>query len=188
MEAVVKTPLLWARWAWSVVMCTTLVFWGSQAFPGSGAKQTSGKIADGAQVSLEYTLTLEDKTVMDSNVGREPLSYRQGAHEIVPGLEKALEGLAKGEKKRVVVKPVDGYGEVDPKAFQEVKKTMIPEQARKVGAQLEAKSPDGESMFPIVTEVKEETVVLNFNHPLAGKTLIFDVTVLDIRPGEKKDR
>jgi FKBP-type peptidyl-prolyl cis-trans isomerase SlyD len=63
---------------------------------------------------------------------------------------------------------------------------MIPEQARKIGAQLEAKSPDGQSMFPVVTAVKDETVTLDFNHPLAGKTLIFDVKVLDIRTGEKK--
>jgi FKBP-type peptidyl-prolyl cis-trans isomerase SlyD len=167
-------------------MCGVVLLIGAEAFPGSGAKQAPAKIADGTQVSLEYTLTLEDKTLMESNVGREPMTYQQGAHEIVPGLEKALEGVAKGEKKRVVVKPEEGYGQVDPKAFQEVKKSMIPEKARKVGAQLEAKSPDGQSMFPIVTEVKEETVTLDFNHPLAGKTLIFDVTVLDVRPGEKK--
>lgn len=150
------------------------------------AKLPPLKISSGTTVTLEYTLTLEDKTVLESNVGREPMTYEQGAHEIVPGLERALEGLAKGEKKRVVVKPEDGYGAVDPKAFHEVKKSMIPEKAWKVGTQLEAKSAEGESMFPVVTEVKEETVVLNFNHPLAGKTLIFDVTVVDVRPTTKK--
>jgi FKBP-type peptidyl-prolyl cis-trans isomerase SlyD len=75
---------------------------------------------------------------------------------------------------------------VDPKAFQEVKKSQIPEDAWKVGTQLEAKSPDGQSMFPLVTEVKSETVVLDFNHPLAGKTLFFEIKVLDIKPGAKK--
>ncbi len=180
--------LLWSRQLlWFMVMGSQLCV-GHQASAGSGAKEGSAKIADGATVSLEYTLTLEDHRVMDTNVGREPMTYRQGAHEIVPGLEKALNGVAKGEKKRVVVKPSDAYGEVDPKAVQEVKKSMIPEQARKVGAQLEAKGPDGQSMFPTVTEVKEETVVLDFNHPLAGKTLIFDVTVLDVQPGGKKNR
>ncbi len=175
------------RWVWIAVLGGMLLS-GGQAVAGSGAKQGPAKVTDGTHVSLEYTLTLEDKTVMESNIGREPMTYRQGAHEIVPGLEKALEGVAKGEKKRVVVKPEEGYGQVDPKAFQEVKKSMIPEKARKVGVQLEAKGPDGQSMFPTVTEVKEETVTLDFNHPLAGKTLIFDVTVLDIRPGEKKSR
>lgn len=169
---------------WSVVIGAIMLA-GPPAVAGSGMKSGALKIADGMQVSLEYTLTLEDKTVVESNVGREPMTYQHGAHEIVPGLEAALTGLAKGEKKRVVVKPDDGYGERDPKALQEVKKDVIPEQARKVGVQLEAKGPEGESMFPIVTEVKENTVTLDFNHPLAGKTLIFDVKVLEIRRGDK---
>lgn len=148
-----------------------------------GSKMT---VSDGKQVSLEYTLKLDDKSVLESNVGKEPMTYTQGAHEIVPGLEKAMEGLAIGDKKHVEVKPADGYGAVDPKAFQEVKKTQIPETAWKVGTQLEAKSQDGESMFPRVSEVKSDTVVLDFNHPLAGKTLFFDIKVLDIKPGAKK--
>ncbi|HEU4684645.1 MAG TPA: peptidylprolyl isomerase [Nitrospira sp.] len=141
-------------------------------------------VKDGAQVSLEYTLKL-DGSVLESNVGKEPMTYRQGAHEIVPGLEQSLEGLSKGDKKHVVVKPAEGYGEVDPNAVQEVKKSLIPEAAWKVGTQLEAKSPDGQSSFPRVKEVKQDTIVLDFNHPLAGKTLVFDVTVLDVRPSGK---
>ncbi len=153
----------------------------SEASAADRAARTTVK--DGVQVSLEYTLSLEDRTVLESNVGKDPMTYRQGAHEIVPGLERSLEGAAKGDKKRVVVKPADGYGEVNPKAVQEVKKSLIPEAAHKVGTQLEAKGPDGESMFPRVVEVKDETVVLDFNHPLAGKTLYFDVKVVDVRPG-----
>lgn len=148
----------------------------------SGSKKM---VANGTEVSLEYTLKLDDKTVLESNVGKEPMTYTQGAHEIVPGLEKAMEGLAVGDRKHIEVKPADGYGEVDPKAFQEVKKSQIPEKAWKVGTQLEAKGPDGESMFPRVTEVKSDTIVLDFNHPLAGKTLFFDIKVLDIRPAKK---
>lgn len=157
------------------------------ACAGESAKRV-GKttVTDGKQVSLEYTLKLDDKNVLESNVGKEPMTYTQGAHEIVPGLEKAMEGLAVGDKKHVEVKPADGYGDVDPKAFQEVKKSQIPEQAWKVGTQLEAKSADGQSMFPRVTEVKSDTIVLDFNHPLAGKTLFFDIKVLDIRPAPKK--
>jgi FKBP-type peptidyl-prolyl cis-trans isomerase SlyD len=123
---------------------------------------------------------------VESNVGRAAMTYTQGAHEIVPGLEKALEGLAVGDKKRVEVRPADGYGDVDPKAFQEVKKSQIPEQAWKVGTVLEAKSPDGQSMYPRVAEVKSDTVILDFNHPMAGKTLIYEIKILDIKPGAKK--
>ena len=151
----------------------------------SSAARSKRTVSQGTQVSLEYTLTLEDRTVLESNVGKEPMTYTQGAHEIVPGLEKAMEGLAPGDRKHVEVKPADGYGEVDPKAVQEIKKSQLPENAWKVGTQLEAKGPDGESMFPRVTEVKQDTVVLDFNHPLAGKTLFFDVKVLDVSPGKK---
>ncbi len=163
-----------------------LLLLGVPAHAQSSAKGGSkATVSSGKQVSLEYTLKLADKTVLESNVGKEPMTYTQGAHEIVPGLEKALEGLAAGDHKHVEVKPADGYGEINPKAIQEVKKSQVPENARKVGMQLEAKGPDGESMFPRVAEVKQDTVVLDFNHPLAGQTLFFDITVLDVAPGKK---
>jgi len=164
------------------------VFLLAGAWPVSAAEpgQKKAVIKDGAQVSLEYTLRLEDQTVLESNVGKDPMVYHQGAHEIVPGLERSLEGHAKGDTARIVVQPADGYGDIDPKAIQEVKKSLIPETARKVGAQLEAKGQDGESLFPRVTAVTEETVTLDFNHPLAGKVLLFDVTVLDVQSVPKK--
>jgi FKBP-type peptidyl-prolyl cis-trans isomerase SlyD len=162
------------------------ILWGTVPALAEPAKDDSKLVvSNGKQVSLEYTLKLDDKSVLESNVGREPMTYTQGAHEIVPGLEKALEGMAVGDKKRVAVKPADGYGDIDPKAFQEVKKSQVPENAWKVGAQLEAKSPGGQSMFPRVAEVKRDTIVLDFNHPLAGKTLFFDIKILDIRSGNK---
>jgi len=142
-------------------------------------------VSKGKSVSLEYTLKLNEKDVVESNVGGEPMTYVQGKEEIVPGLEKALEGMAIGEKKHVMVKPADAYGEVDQKAIQEVKKSLVPEHAWKVGAELEAKGPEGQSLFPHVTEVKADSVVLDFNHPLAGKTLYFDVKILDIRAEAK---
>ena len=142
-------------------------------------------VSKGKQVSLEYTLKLNEKDVVESNVGGEPMTYQHGAEEIVPGLEKALEGMAVGETKHIAVKPVDAYGEVDQKAIQEVKKALVPEHAWKVGAELEARGPEGQSLFPHVTEVKEDSVVLDFNHPLAGKTLYFDVKILEIRAEAK---
>jgi FKBP-type peptidyl-prolyl cis-trans isomerase SlyD len=142
-------------------------------------------VSKGKHVSLEYTLKLNDKDVVESNVGGEPMTYVHGKEEIVPGLEKALEGMSVGEKKHVTVKPADAYGEVDQKAIQEVKKSLVPEHAWKVGAELEARGPEGQSLFPHVTEVKADSVVLDFNHPLAGKTLYFDVKILDIRAEAK---
>jgi len=137
-------------------------------------------VADGKQVSLEYTLTLEDKSKIDSNVGKDPLVYTQGAHEIIPGLEKQLAGAKVGESKHIEIPPAEGYGDVDPARKQEVDKTRIPEDARKVGAKLTGQGPQGQPIFAQVTEVKDNTVVLDMNHPLAGKKLIFDVKVLKV--------
>lgn len=143
-------------------------------------------ITDGKRVSLEYTLTLEDKTTVGSNVGQEPLVYTQGNHEIIPGLERQLVGLKAGESKRIEVSPAEGYGEIDPNRKQEVPKDRVPEEARKVGARLTGQGPDGHLLFARVAEVKDNTIVLDLNHPLAGKKLIFDVKVLKIEDGEEK--
>lgn len=137
-------------------------------------------VSNGKQVTLEYTMKLDDQSVVDSNVGGEPLKVTQGSHQIIPGVEKALEGMAAGEKKKVTLAPAEAYGTVDPKAFQEVDKKMVPAEAQKVGTQLEGKTADGKTVYPRISEVKNDTIVLDFNHPLAGKTLHFDVKVLDV--------
>jgi FKBP-type peptidyl-prolyl cis-trans isomerase 2 len=144
-----------------------------------------GVIADGKQVSLEFTLSLEDKTQVQSNVGKEPLVYTHGAHQIVPGLEKNLVGLKVGETKHVEVTPEEGYGPVDPKRTQEVEVDKIPEGARKVGSKLTGRAPNGQMMFAEVKEIKDKMVILDMNHPLAGKKLIFDVKVLKIEDAPK---
>ena len=168
-------------------VCSVCVLcWASMGSPvGAESSQSDDNVtvSAGNAVSLEYTLTLDDQSVLESNVGKEPMTYTQGAHEIVPGLETAMEGMKKGERKHVVVTPTDGYGPIDPQAIREVKKELIPAAAQKVGAQLQAQAADGVTVFSIVKEIKEETVVLDFNHPLAGKTLHFDVTVLAITAG-----
>ena len=142
---------------------------------------TSNTISNGKLISIEYTLTLDDKKVLDSNVGGQPLDFTQGSHQIIPGLETALEGMKVGESKKVTVAPEQGYGPVNPKAVQEVQIDKIPEEARKIGAQLSAKDDNGRMVHPRVVEVKEKVVMLDFNHPLAGKELFFDVKILDIK-------
>ena len=141
-------------------------------------------VGDGKRVSLEYTLTLEDQTVIDTNVGKTPLVYTHGTQQIVPGLEKQLAGLKTGDTKKVEVSPEEGYGEADPNRFQEVPTENIPEEARSVGKKLQGQGPDGQLMFAQVTEVKEKTIIVDLNHPLAGKKLFFDVKVLKIEKGD----
>lgn len=153
----------------------------TSASPGESQKGASAMtVSNGKHVTLEYTMKLDDQSVIDSNVGGEPLKVTQGKHELVPGLEKAIEGMTAGEKKTVTVPPPEAYGTVDPKAFQEVDKNMVPAGSRKVGTQLEGTTTDGRKVFPRISEVKNETIVLDFNHPLAGKTLYVDVKVLAV--------
>ena len=173
-------PSQWREKATALLVSAGLVL--ILAAPGGAEDKKGGAMAvsDGKQVSLEYTLTLEDKSKIDSNVGKEPLVYTQGAHEIIPGLEKQVAGLKVGDSKRIEVSPAEGYGEVDPARKQEVEKTRIPEDARKVGAKLTGQGPQGQPIFAQVTEVKDTTVVLDMNHPLAGKKLIFDIKVLKV--------
>ncbi|MEK9141532.1 MAG: peptidylprolyl isomerase [Nitrospirota bacterium] len=143
-------------------------------------------VSNGKKVTLEYTLKLDDQSVVDTNVGGEPLKVTQGSHQLIPGVEKQLEGMAVGEKKNFTVAPTEGYGSIDPKAFQEIDKKMVPPDSQKVGTQLEGKTADGQKVFPRISEVKNETVILDFNHPLAGKTLHFDIKVLDVAQASSK--
>jgi len=160
-------------------LATAMALTSAQAeSPEGGAGMT---VTDGSTVSLEYTLTLDNKDVLDTNVGGDPLTFTQGSHQIIPGLENALLGMKAGDRKQVTVKPSEGYGEVDERGFQEIPIEQIPPEARKVGTQLQGKDPEGRVVRPIVKEVKDEMVVLDFNHPLAGKTLNFDIKILDVK-------
>ncbi|MBI4609281.1 MAG: peptidylprolyl isomerase [Candidatus Rokubacteria bacterium] len=148
-------------------------------------KAMSPVIESGSTVQLEYTLKDDAGTVLDSNKGRGPLTFVQGQQQIVPGLEKALNGMQAGDEKQVTVKPEEGYGALDPSAQAEVPKQMLPADALTVGTQLVARSRTGETMLVRVKEVKDATVIIDLNHPLAGKTLYFDVKVLGVEPAKK---
>lgn len=138
-------------------------------------------IKKGSKVSIEYTLYLEDGTVEDSNVGGEPLVYEHGAKMIVSGLEYRLEGLKAGDTRKITLKPEEAYGKTNPNMFQIVPKDKFPPESLKVGSILQAKGQDGRPVSFVVHEVHEDTVVVDLNHPLAGKTLTFDVKVLDVQ-------
>ena len=147
--------------------------------PAVHAQEAAPAIKDGSRVRIEYTLTDDAGTVLDSNKGEEPFAFTQGAREIVPGLESALTGLKAGDVKHVTVKPEDGYGPVDPKAQIEIDKSRVPAGVT-VGSELTGRAPNGATRAVRVKEIKDETVVLDLNHPLAGKTLNFDVKVLSV--------
>lgn len=138
-------------------------------------------IEEGKTVSITYTLTLDNGETIDSNVEGEPLTFTQGSNEIIPGLEKALVGRQAGETFQVSIQPEDGYGVVSEEAFIEVPKEHLPPEAREIGAELTAVGPEGQELYGVVIEMAEELVRLDFNHPLAGEVLHFDVIVLDVK-------
>ncbi|MEX0806384.1 MAG: peptidylprolyl isomerase [Candidatus Binatia bacterium] len=139
-------------------------------------------VKNGSLVRFEYTVSNENGEVLQSNRGMEPVSYTHGKREIIPGLENALAGMDVNEEKSIRVQPEEAYGPVDPDGFKEVPKADVPAAALEVGTPLGTRGPGGEELVIHVREVKPETVVLDFNHPLAGKTLNFDVKVVDIEP------
>jgi FKBP-type peptidyl-prolyl cis-trans isomerase SlyD len=133
-------------------------------------------------VSFDYTLKGADGKVIETSKGKEPLKYVHGQRRMIPGLEKELAGMKVGGEKHITVKPEEAYGPVNKAAFQEIPKEKVPANGLKVGAVLAAKSPEGQVVPMRVHEIKEKTVVMDMNHPMAGKTLVFDVKVVDIQP------
>ena len=139
-------------------------------------------IADDIVVGLDYVLKLEDGEVIDSSDGHQPLEFLQGHGEIIPGLEQALYGMTVGEKRHVVVEPADGYGEVDPAAIRLVPSDTFPPDLELIpGKALQMRDQQGEIFTAYVEDVRPDGVVLDFNHPLAGETLYFDVQVSTLR-------
>ena len=155
--------------------------------PGSGKPAAPAPaIVDGSTVRIEYILTDDAGRLLDSNAGKGPLVYTQGDQQIVPGLEHALSGMHAGEEKQVVVSAEDGYGPIDPEAQAEVPKALIPADALTVGTQLVAQSADGDRRVVRVKEIREGTVLIDLNHPLAGVTLHFAVKILGVEPPPAK--
>ena len=138
-------------------------------------------IENGQSVAIEYTLKLDDGTIVDTNVGEDPLTYTQGGSEILPALEEALLGHAVGDSKEVRLTAEEGYGPINTDAYQEVELGMVPEDARTIGTMLIATDPEGQQQPIKVHELRGETIILDFNHPLAGQALNFDVKILDIQ-------
>jgi FKBP-type peptidyl-prolyl cis-trans isomerase SlyD len=158
----------------------------SLVFPQSSTSAEKAKddrvVKDGLSVSFDYTLKDADGKVIETSKGNKPLNYIHGQKSMIPGLEKQLAGMKVGDEKNVRVKPEDAYGPVNKNAFQEVPKEKIPANGLKLGAVLAAKSPEGQVVPMRVHEIKEKTVVMDMNHPMAGKTLVFDVKIVDIQP------
>lgn len=139
------------------------------------------KVTAKSVVSLEYSLHLGDGKIVDSSEGGHPLTYLHGLGQIVPGLEKHLDGMDVGESKQVQVPAAEAYGERDPENVQEISKDHFGDRAVKEGDEFVA-IDDHHNELPVrIVKVTGDKVTVDFNHPLAGKTLHFSVSVKDVR-------
>lgn len=152
---------------------------------GAGMAYAQGAaqvVADGMKVTFDYTLTVEKEQV-ETTQGKKPLEYVQGQKMLIPGLEKQLAGMKAGDTKMVTVSPEDAYGAVRADAIHEMDKEKLPKDiALKVGMVLEMQDPEGRAYPAVVKEIKDKTFMLDFNHPLAGKELTFDVKIVAVEP------
>ena len=139
-------------------------------------------IEEGRTVKIDYTLRV-DGQVIESTVGKDPLTYQHGEGKIIPGLAKALIGLKEGDRKTVIIPSAAAYGADEEENYRRVDKTTMPEGFEpEQGMVIDLANPEGnDPLSAIVWEVAKDDVLLNFNHPLAGKDLEFDVVILSIR-------
>lgn len=137
-------------------------------------------------VSLEYEVKDGDK-VVDSNIGGAPLVFMFGKEQIIPGLEAGISGMNIGDKGDILVNADDAYGPVNEEALQEVPKDQFTGIDLEVGLTLYGQDEQGGTVQVSVKEIKEETVILDFNHPLAGKNLMFSVVINNIRDASAEE-
>jgi FKBP-type peptidyl-prolyl cis-trans isomerase 2 len=137
-------------------------------------------IENGKKVAFHYTLTVDGQLVQTTE-GQEPLAYTHGSGEIIPGLSSELEGLQEGDRKTVQVAAEHAYGNVNPDAFKEIDRSSLPEDMEpQIGMVLQARSPDGREVLVRISDVREDAIVIDLNHPLAGKDLKFDIKVVSV--------
>ena len=137
-------------------------------------------ITEGNLVKVSYTLRV-DGNIVDSTQEGKPFEFQIGNKQVIPGFEEAIKGMEVGEKKSFEVSPDKGYGYEDPQGMQEVPKNELPPDVKpEVGMMLHGTRPDGQTFAAKITEVKENVIVMDFNHPFAGKTLNFEVDVIEV--------
>jgi FKBP-type peptidyl-prolyl cis-trans isomerase 2 len=139
-------------------------------------------VKKGDTVSLHYTGTLEDGSVFDTSKTRnEPLKFTAGSGQVIPGFDHAVMGMKKGEEKKFTLKPADAYGERKPEFTKIVPRKNLPQNHKpEKGMKLVMGAPNGRQIPATITEVTDENVTLDLNHPLAGKALTFDIQIVEI--------
>lgn len=150
-------------------------------------KENSTHITDKMVVSMAYILTVDGKMV-DSTEEGESLQFIQGYGSIIPGLEQALYGMTEGERKGIRVAAKDAYGEYDPEEVVPIPMSEFPDDFElEPELELEMKDKDGETLYARIASVGKSRVKMDFNHPLAGQDLDFEITILGVRPATAEE-
>ena len=145
-------------------------------------------VQDNLVVTLDYTLIVEEE-ILESTRDGEPIEFIQGIGQIIPGLEDALYGMKVGEKKKVVIEPENAYGDYDPQSLEVARKEEFSEDIPlDVGTFLDLRDDDDDVLSAQIVEADEDTITLDFNHPLAGKTLTFEILVTDLREASDEEQ
>lgn len=147
--------------------------------PLSFAKEAPATIENGKSIKLNYTLTVDGEKI-DSSEGKGPMTFVFGENRLVPGLEKGILGLKKGDKKSLTLTPEEAYGPANPQAVVEAPRASFQAKDIQPGMAFSASGAQGEPMTGVVKELRGDMVLLDFNHPMAGKTLTFDIEVLEV--------
>ena len=138
-------------------------------------------VASGNTIKIHYHGRLNDGTVFDSSNGRPPLEFTVGAGSVIKGFDDGVKGMSVGEKKTIEIPFPEAYGPEDPSMIIEFPKQQLPEDLHpEIGMQLNMNNASGEQFPVVVSEVNEDSIILNANHPLAGKDLIFDLELVEI--------
>jgi FKBP-type peptidyl-prolyl cis-trans isomerase SlyD len=149
---------------------------------------TPERVDQDVVVSIQYRLTSDDGTLLEESQAGDPLVYMHGHDNIITGLERELTGMAVGEAKTIIVEPADGYGEYDPEDMERVSKSEMPSGFEpEVGMLLEVHDDEDEDYVAIIKEVTDDGMLLDFNHPLSGQRLHFDVTVEELRAATSEE-
>ncbi|MGJ8745159.1 FKBP-type peptidyl-prolyl cis-trans isomerase [Polaribacter sp.] len=139
------------------------------------------QVKENNTIKVNYTGKLTDGQIFDTSEGKEPVEFVLGQGRLIPGFEKGLIDMKLNEKKTITIAKEDAYGDVNENLIQEVAKTQLPQDMEpQVGMGLVSTSPEGQEINLMVVEVKEESIVVDGNHPLAGRDLIFDLEVVEI--------
>jgi FKBP-type peptidyl-prolyl cis-trans isomerase 2 len=138
-------------------------------------------IKQGDTVKVDYTGTLENGNVFDTSKGKQPLEFEVGAGKMIPGFDKAVIGMEKGQEKEISIKPEEAYGEPREELKKEIPRSALPQdQEPKVGMGLMMNTPQGQQFPARIIKVTDENITIDLNHPLAGKTLNFKIKIADI--------